>query len=219
MPIRVRFPSRLVFDNIPRTAFVVTAFSTYVQDTWKALRGLTLTYGLRWEVDPAPRVSAGQSPFLAGMTNPADLSTFYFVPSGKPIYSTSWSNFAPRLGIGWQIHDGTARKTVLRIGAGRFFDLGQGGFESDGNNAFTCGFYFNQPLGSPTGGSPLVIPLPAYSQGIGRAAHGYNLPYTWQWNATIEQSFGQQTFSAGYVGALGRRLIGWTVGSGDVTGS
>lgn len=208
----------LTFDNIPSTAFVVKAFSAYVQDTWKALRGLTLTYGLRWEVDPAPRVSAGQALFIAGITNPADPSTFYYVPSGKPFYATSWSNLAPRLGIGWQIHDGTARKTVLRIGAGRFFDLGQGGFESGANNAPTFVYYFNQPLGSPTGGSPLVIPLPAYSQGDVGAAHGYNLPYTWEWNATIEQSIGQQTFSAGYVGALGRRLIGWTIGSGDSYG-
>src|SRR3984957_4718632 len=122
----------VVFNNIPSTAYVVEAFSAYVQDTWKARRGLTLTYGLRWEVDPAPRVSAGQAAILGGITNPANLSTAYLVPSGNPIYATSWSNFAPRLGIGWQIHDGAAGKTVLRIGAGRFFDLGQGGFESNG---------------------------------------------------------------------------------------
>jgi hypothetical protein len=30
----------------------------------------------------------------------------------------------------------------------------------------------------------------------------------------MEQSIGPQTFSAGYVGALGRRLIGWTLGLG-----
>ncbi len=199
--------------NIPSTAFIVEAFSAYVQDTWKARRGLTLTYGLRWEVDPAPRVSAGQAAILGGITNSAVPSTASFVPSGKPIYATSWSNLAPRLGIGWQIHDG-ARKTVLRVGAGRFFDLGQGGFESIGYNAPTVAGYTNQPLGSPTGGSPTVLPyayeLTALGTAVG-ATHGYNLPYTWQWNATIEQSIGQQTFSAGYVGALGRRLIGWII--------
>jgi Carboxypeptidase regulatory-like domain len=207
----------VILANIPRTAFVVEAFSAYVQDAWKARRGLTLTYGLRWEVDPAPRVSAGQAPILGGITNPANLSTAYLVPSGKPIYATSWSNFAPRLGIGWQIHDGAARKTVLRIGAGRFFDLGQGAFESNEYNAFTVMDYANQPLGSPTGGSlsgPYTFPLATSADAVG-ATRGYNLPYTWQWNATIEQSFGQQTFSAGYVGALGRRLIGWTITPGS----
>jgi hypothetical protein len=208
----------VVFDNIPSTAYVVEAFSAYVQDTWKARRGLTLTYGFRWEVDPAPWVSAGQAAIVGGIANPADLSTVYFVPSGKPFYATSWSNFAPRLGIGWQIHDGAARKTVLRIGAGRFFDLGQGGFESGNYNAATTVDYYNQPLGSPTGGSavvPYTDPLAVGSGGAVGAAHGYNLPYTWQWNATIEQSIGQQTFSVGYVGALGRRLIGWTIGTDD----
>jgi hypothetical protein len=207
----------LVFDGIPSTAFIVTAFSAYVQDTWKVGRGLTLTYGLRWEVDPAPRVSAGQAAIVGGITSPADLSTAYFVPSGKPIYATSWSNFAPRLGIGWQILDGPARKTVLRIGAGRFFDLGQGGFESTGYHAATLVNYLNQPLGSVTGGSPSVpqtVPLAIGAEFAVGATHGYTLPYAWQWNATIEQSIGQQTFSVGYVGALGRRLVGWLIGPG-----
>jgi hypothetical protein len=207
----------ILFDNIPNTAFVVEAFSAYAQDTWKARRGLTLTYGLRWEVDPAPRVSAGQSAIIGGLTNPGDLSTVYFVPSGKPIYATSWSNFAPRLGIGWQIHEGPA-KTVLRIGAGRFFDLGQGGFEDFGYHAPTIVNYTDQPLGSITGGSPSVPYTEPLSLGVvsvlGAAQH-YKLPYTWQWNVTVEQSIGQQTFSAGYVGALGRRLIGWTLGPSD----
>ena len=210
--------AELAFNNIPTTAFVVKAFSAYVQDTWKALRGLTLTYGLRWEVDPAPQVSAGEAAIFGGITNPADLSTAYFVPSGKPFYATSWSNFAPRLGIGWQIHDGRAGKTVLRTGAGRFFDLGQGGFESSGYNALTFVNYLNQPLGSPTAGSPSVpwtSPLSVSPEDAAGAAHGYNLPYTWEWNTTIEQSIGQQTFSVGYVGALGRRLIGWTIGPHD----
>jgi hypothetical protein len=205
--------ARIIFDNIPSIAFVVEAFSAYAQDTWKMRRGLTLTYGLRWEVDPAPRVSAGQAPIVNGLSNPTDLSTIYFVPPGKGIYATSWSNFAPRLGIGWRLHDGPARKTVLRIGAGRFFDLGQGDFEDFGYHAPTIVTYFNQPLGSPTGGSPTAPttePL-GFGTTLG-AAPRYKPPYTWQWNATIEQSLGQQTFSAGYVGALGRRLVGWILG-------
>jgi hypothetical protein len=75
--------------------------------------------------------------------------------------------------------------------------------------------YFNRPLGSITGGSlsgPYTEPFGGHAVG---AIHGYNLPYTWQWNATIEQSIGQQTFSAGYVGALGRRLIGWIIEPGS----
>jgi hypothetical protein len=41
------------------------------------------------------------------------------------------------------------------------------------------------------------------------ALPGYSLPRVYQWNVTLERSFGPQTFSAGYVGALGRRLTGY----------
>ena len=197
--------------NIPSTAFIVEAFSAYVQDTWKARRGLTITYGLRWEVDPAPRVSAGQAAILGGITNSAIPSTTYFVPSGKPFYATSWSNLAPRLGLGWQINDG-ARKTVLRVGAGRFFDLGQGGFENNGYNAPTVAGYTNQPLGSPTGGSPTVLPyayeLTALGTAVG-ATHGYNLPYTAmeRYDQAIHRT---ADIFGGIRGRLGRRL-GWII--------
>src|SRR4029077_2031968 len=94
-------------------------------------------------------------------------------------------------------------------------------FESNGYHAYTYGGYTNQPLGSPTGGSPVApdtfaLGGGAYSVG---ATHGYNLPYSWQWNITIEQSIGQQTISAGYVGALGRRLIGWILGPSNQSAS
>jgi hypothetical protein len=108
------------------------------------------------------------------------------------------------------------------MGAGCFFDLGQGGFENGGYHAPTLVNYTNQPLGSITGGSPSVPYTEPLSVGIETvlgAAQRYKLPYTWQWNATIEQSIGQQTISAGYVGALGRRLIGWTLGPSNQSAS
>ena len=164
----------------------------------------------------SPRVSAGQALIISGFTNPADRSSALFVPSGQGFYATSWSDFAPRLGIAWQIHDGPARKTVLRVGSGRFFDLGQSGFEGQAYGAATSVSYTNQPLGSITGGSSSVPDTEPFNIGVRmlEAVPGYKLPYTWQWNATVEQSIGQQTFSAGYVGALGRRLIAWDVSLG-----
>lgn len=210
--------SVLLYDNIPRTAFVAKDFSTYAQDTWKLARRFTLTYGLRWEVDPSPYVSAGQAVIGVGTSNFNNASTAILVPSGRAFYPTSWSKFAPRLGIAWQLADAPKRKTVFRLGAGRFFDLGQGEMEGNGYHATSFAFYQNQPLGSITGGLLLT-------QGNGSVLEssallvgpGYRLPNTWEWNATIEQSIGQQTLSAGYVAALGRHLVSWTETFGGFT--
>ena len=175
-----------------------------------------MTYGLRWEVDPSPRVSAGQAAIGTEGSNPNDISAAALVPAGKPFYPTSWSNLAPRLGIAWQILDGPKRKTVLRVGAGQFFDLGQGSLEGDGFQANAISLYANQPVGSFTGGilvSETTPPLSLSDKNNFNAlfvSRGYKLPYTWEWNATLEESIGQQTFSMSYLGALGRRLVGWT---------
>ncbi len=203
----------------PATAYKTEAFSAYAQDTWRTRRGLAITYGLRWEVDPAPQ-TAGQAAIIIGLANPHDPTTGHYLRPGEPPYATSWSKFAPRLGIAWQIHDGEARNTVLRFGAGRFFDLGQAGFEGSGFLSHTLFNYTDQPLGSITGGTVFAGAPTTVETAVPAlvVARGYTLPYTWQWNLTIEQSIGQQTLSAGYIGALGRRLVGWSAPPQPVNG-
>ena len=46
-------------------ALSVTNFSGYGQDTWKATHRLTLTYGLRWDVNPAPKGRNGKELVLS----------------------------------------------------------------------------------------------------------------------------------------------------------
>ena len=197
------------FFDVTKTAFVIPAFSAYAQDTWKASRRLTLTYGLRWEIAPGPRVTAGQAGIATGLpggpSNP--------VPAGKPVYPAARTDFAPRLGIAWQLRDSAAMKTVLRIGGGRFFDLGQTGFQGQGFGAQTFVSYHQQPLGSLTGGTIIDqdssdTPLTQGWDVVVEPRH--KDPFAWQWNATIEQSIGAQTFSAGYLGAVGRNLAAWS---------
>jgi hypothetical protein len=191
-----------------RDAFIVEAFSCYAQDTWKVNKKLTFTYGLRWEVDPSPRLSAGEANVLGGLSNLSNVAAAYVLPAGKPIYPTSWSNLAPRLGFGWQIFDAPVGKTVLRAGVGRFFDLGQGGFE---DAAKAPGVTFTvQPIGpgglGGLGGVGTGTPTVSSPFGGVAAAAGYNIPATYEWNVTLEQSIRQQTLSAGYIGSTARRL-------------
>lgn len=188
-------------------AYRAPAFSLYAQDTWHPLRRLSITYGVRWELEPAPRSTNGNAAVynpLPGLDSLADITT---APPGAPFYHTHYTNFAPRAGIAWQVLDSGEKKTVLRAGVGLFFDSAQGGFQSLSAAKSDLYLYPNASLGTfPSGGNP------SYGSGSSEFApvvlSGYTLPRTYEWNATLEQSFGQQTFSAGYVGAIGRRLLG-----------
>jgi hypothetical protein len=184
-------------------AYQVPAFSLYAQDTWHALQSLTVTYGLRWELEPAPRATSGDVAVytLASLTGTSGL---FAAPPDSPFYRTQFTNLAPRVGLAWQMRDDGNNKTVLRAGAGIFYDTAASEFASVNASTTNLYSYLFVPLGKyPSGAQPLESETVATV-----AAPGYTLPRTYEWNLSMEQSFGQQTFSAAYVGAIGSRLLG-----------
>jgi len=187
----------------------------YAQDTWRASRALTLTYGIRWDVDFAPGSIEGPNlPAVTGYSE-TDLSHLALAPPGTPPFNTTYGNLAPRLGVAYQFSQKQNWQTVFRGGFGVFYDLATSaaGTLLGANYPFMG---FNEvvggtvPLNATTVGAP---PITAASLSCcGNALEAFDphlkLPYTLQWNAALEQGIGdRQSISATYVGAAGKRLL------------
>jgi hypothetical protein len=189
------------------TSVLAQALSLYAQDTWKLTRKLTLTYGLRWELNPAPSPRGATT--LAAWTNVENPSAIALAPAGTPLWSTTYGNFAPRMGGAYSLtrsHD-----LILRAGWGLFYDLGVGS-SPDLLNTFpnlATGFALDVPLPA-TDLTPLlpVISLQPPYPTVEAFSPTLRLPRSYQWNFALEKSFtGQQSISATYVGQAGRRLL------------
>ncbi len=184
-------------------------FSAFAQDEWKLSHRLTLSLGLRWDVNPAPGVTKGLKPYTIQGAGP---DTWTLAPQGTPLWRTTWYNFAPRLGVGYLLSNTPGRETVARGGGGVFFDTGQQlgsiGFIGPGFREFTAFLPGSFP-GNPAGLVPPIVnpPIPPFFFVPAPAPH-LQLPYTLQWNASVEQALGKsQALTVSYVGSHAGRLL------------
>jgi hypothetical protein len=91
----------------------------YAQDVWRPNPKLTLNYGLRLDViNPQTINEAGNAGFLDLSTGLINVVGVGDIGLNGNVENTL--NWAPRLGITYQLHE----KTVLRAGYGRSFDIG-----------------------------------------------------------------------------------------------
>ena len=147
--------------------------------------------GLRWEVNPAPSVTQGLNGYTIQGAGP---NTWSLAPQGTPLWQTTWFNFAPRLGAAYVLRSAPGWETVVRGGGGVFFDTGQQlgalGFSGPGFVAENAGLTSFPVLPAiPTIVNPPVAG--SYSSTpFGFASH-LQLPYTLQWNGSIEQELGK----------------------------
>lgn len=187
---------------------IVENFSLYAQDTWRVRERLTLTYGVRWDLNPAPKTPDDRAPMtLIGTDSPATLDV---APVGTPLFPTRYNNFAPRLGASYVLRQTPGMETVLRGGGGLYYDLGTSlalfGYEGYPHRITVNYPNVTFPLNTASLEPPVFRDTPPYTTALGYVSD-FVSPRTWQWNATVEQSLGRsQSLTVAYVGAAGRKL-------------
>jgi hypothetical protein len=197
-------------------------FDWFGQDTWKVRRNLTLSLGLRYQLNGIPYEENGN--FSNLLQDPSSFATgqpvvFTVVGpgSGKQMYNQDYSNIEPRVGFSWDPwSDG---RTAVRGAFGIFHDRLFGNLfgNARGNPPFQqdySSFPF-ETLGDAfgTGAVPVVAPQttpsPSVADGLGLTTaipldvHLRN-PTSNNWNLGIQRELpGHNVIDVSYVGVMG----------------
>lgn len=177
-------------------------FFAFAQEEWRARPGLSVTLGVRYEGYSTPTEVNGK---IATLRNPLrDAAVFV----GGPLFENpSRKNLAPRVALAWSPLG--SEKTVLRAGAGIFFDLlGVKELVVAGtrmppffNRVFPASPVFPDLLEAARQSAPLNSP-----DGFDFYPHQ---PYVLQFQFTLERQLGSQMVAQiGYAGARGVHLTG-----------
>lgn len=208
-------------------------YEAYFQDDWRATDKLTVNVGLRWEsgirpwdandalgnllvtrdaqgalkadllwagVNPLPDPATGQ------VNSPPKQGGF-----GRSLMKNDMNNFAPRLGLAYQLSD----RTVLRAGVGIFFNST---FMQEINDLRKFWPYLPQQEISPNTGGQVNFSITDPGPGFGstQAIGGWpqdpsnRTPYSQQWNFMVQhQLMDDIAVDIGYVGSANRKQIGY----------
>ncbi|HVS12378.1 MAG TPA: carboxypeptidase regulatory-like domain-containing protein [Thermoanaerobaculia bacterium] len=216
----------------------------YLSDSWQATDRLAIDYGVRWSRFQWPRAKSdalasfspdafdpalGSDPCNGILqvpgTDPCGAAGFLggAAGPGRSLVEDDEDNFAPRLGLAWDLFG--AGRSVLRAGFGQFYQRDRVGIQLEfaGNPPFTSSQAGIRKLGDasePCGGCF------AFSAGVPRVGidPDFETPYTLQYNVTWEQRLGpDSTIEVSYVANRGRHLTRRSdinqVGSGDRNGN
>jgi Ca-activated chloride channel family protein len=160
--------------------------SLYAQDQWRVFPTLTLTYGLRWELNPPPSNDGTQPLAVDQVNNPAQLTA---ASPGTPLWKTTYFNFAPRFGFAYDILGKNRPELLVRGGFSVVHDVGQE----------RAGDVFADSIPFVSGS---VAPALVFDPQL-------KLPYTLNWKVEVERELWSynQSITASYIGTAGRRLL------------
>jgi len=177
-------------------------YGGYLADNWRILPRLTLNLGLRYEFQPYPREINGRAEFFDFATGNPVIAGHGVRPE---IVDPDYNNFAPRLGLAYQLN----KNTVIRAGAGIYYSTDNANelqFEIVG-----APFYSSQTITATTPTISLGNLFP--SAGVGAAFNPFTLnihnrtPYVSQWTFDVQHTFGSNNFvEVGYTGSTAQKL-------------
>lgn len=220
-------------------------FSGFFQDDWRVTRRLTLNLGLRWEYYSVPWDANGRTAALAGGsgsifgisgTTFGDLYQAGRVQNGqltrvelvgprsgnsRRLINNDWNNFAPAVGVAYNLPWFGENKTVIRAGFSMGYERNslrnldvvagdQPGLRVENN--YRQGAYLsvaNAPFPLSAPGTPLsVVPLTDRGQTVYTYDSGLRVPYVMNWNASLQRLLSSNSsFEVRYVGSKGTRLL------------
>lgn len=211
------------------SAITLKYHALFIQDDWKLSRKLTANLGLRWDKEGSPteryNIFANFDPAASSLQVPGlDLHGGLAYPGSggrdRGFFSSSNTNFQPRVGLAYQAND----KTVLRAAYGiSYIPTTQGGYtssqigfssttsmvtsnDSGRTPANTLSNPFPTGLIAPTGSS--LGSLTGVGTNLSGALYNVGRGYSQQWNFTIQhQPFQKWLFELGYVGNRGVHLF------------
>jgi hypothetical protein len=183
----------------PGSGTRATQVGLFAQDSWKARQGLTIDYGMRYDVAQVP-----YDPQKRAQTFDTRTGTLGSVDT--PFFRANTRNFGPRLGVAWQPDN----KTIVRAGYGIFwqaYPVGFGSYSVPVNNIPGNASLFRSDI--PT----LSFPLNQFlSQGrVPPAVAGFDWIkrdiYTQQWNLTVGRELtSKDAIQIAYLGNHGLNL-------------
>ncbi len=211
-------------------------YNFFLQDEWKFRRNMTISYGVRWELN-GPPTEAGNRVYVPNRIIDGSQGAVTFTQAERWYQNWNRTALAPRLGLTWA--PGNSTKMVIRAGYGIAFDpistfqvtsiasavpgqtfrcvntlTATGVTTTPGCAAvpnLRLGQSFPNETAPPTVKPSSFLTLPQQTQNNAPPARvfdqGLKLPTVHMWNLTLQRELpGGYVVSVGYVGRRGTRL-------------